>query len=65
MLARSQVLEKHGYKGEAGFAQANVCLMQYAADAVVTASVAAATNALYARAGINLAEAMQRAASGG
>jgi hypothetical protein len=44
--------------------QANVCLMQHAADAVVSASVAHATNTLYARAGINLAEVMQRATAG-
>ena len=61
---QQEVLEQHGYKGEQGFAQANVCLMQHAADAVVSASVAHATNTLYARAGINLAEVMQRATAG-
>ena len=62
---QQEVLAKHGYAGEQGFAQANVCLMQHAADAVVSASVAHATNTLYARAGINLAEVMQRATAGG
>ena len=37
----------------------------HAADAVVTASIAAATTNLYARAGINLHEALQKAAAGG
>ena len=62
---QQEVLAKHGYAGEQGFAQANVCLMQHAADAVVSASVAHATNTLYARAGINLAEVVQRATAGG
>tara|TARA_B100000513_G_C11890180_1_gene182091 strand:- start:1356 stop:1463 length:108 start_codon:yes stop_codon:yes gene_type:complete len=33
--------------------------MDHAADAIVTASVAAATTALYARAGINLQQALK------
>jgi hypothetical protein len=39
--------------------------MEHATDAVVTASIAAATTNLYARAGINLQEALQKAAGGG
>ena len=48
-------------EGHAGFAQAQVCLMEHAHDAVVTASVAAATTSLYARAGINLQETFRQA----
>ena len=55
-----EVLAKQGFAGDAGFARANVCLMEHAGDAIVTASVAAATNALYAKAGINLQEVMSR-----
>lgn len=40
-----------------------VCLMEHANDAVVTAAVAAATAGLYARAGINLHEAFRQAAA--
>ena len=53
------------FEGDGGFAQAQVCLMEHAADAVVTASVAAATTQLYARAGINLQEALRAATSPG
>lgn len=59
---QKDVMASKGFAGDAGFAQANVCLMEHAGDAVVTASVASATNALYARAGINLQEVMQQAA---
>ena len=48
---QAEVVSKHGYTGDAGYAQAQVCLMEHAADAVVTASVAAATTNIYARAG--------------
>ena len=58
---QSDVIQKAGYDGDAGYAQAQVCLMEHANDAVVTASVAAATTALYARAGINLQAAIQQA----
>ena len=58
---QSDVIQKAGYEGDAGYAQAQVCLMEHANDAVVTASVAAATTALYARAGINLQAAIQQA----
>lgn len=57
------VVRKHGYDGDAGYAQAQVCLMEHAADAVVTASIAAATTNIYARAGINLQEALRNATS--
>jgi len=59
---QKDVMASNGFAGDAGFAQANVCLMEHAGDAVVTASVASATNSLYARAGINLQEVMQQAA---
>ena len=52
---------REGFGGDAGFAQAQVCLMEHAHDAVVTASVAAATTSLYARAGINLQETFRQA----
>lgn len=55
-----EVVAKHGFAGDAGYAQAQVCLMEHASDAVVTASVAAATANLYARAGINLQEALMQ-----
>lgn len=58
---QADVLAKHGFEGDQGFAQAQVALMQYAGDAVVTASVAAATTQFYARAGINLHEALKAA----
>ena len=61
---QAEVITRHGYEGDAGYAQAQVCLMEHADDAVVTASIAAATNNLYARAGINLQEALRNAASG-
>mmetsp|Transcript_13908 Transcript_13908/g.27200 ORF Transcript_13908/g.27200 Transcript_13908/m.27200 type:complete len:274 (-) Transcript_13908:326-1147(-) len=51
---QAEVMAKHGFSGDSGYAQAQVCLMEHAHDAVVTASVAAATTNLYARAGINL-----------
>ncbi len=103
-----EVVEKHGFKGDQGYAQAQVrargrrggrprpgplrvasgapwrtrdggthprvsysftptpssrqvCLMEHAGDAVVTASVAQATTNVYARAGINLQEALRAA----
>ena len=59
------VVAAHGFAGDAGYAQAQVCLMEHANDAVVTASVAAATANLYARAGINLQEAMAAFQKGG
>jgi len=58
---QAEVMAKHGFEGDAGFAQAQVCLMEHAHDAVVTASVAAATTSLYARAGINLQETFRQA----
>jgi len=61
---QSDVIAAHGFGGDAGYAQAQVCLMEHAADAVVTASVAAATTTLYARGGINLQEALQQAMGG-
>ena len=66
VLVREQVevLTRHGYSGTEGFAQAQVCLMEHAADAVVSASVATATHNLYARAGIDLVSAL-RGATGG
>jgi len=60
-----EVTAKHGYPGDAGFAQAQVAMMEHANDAVVTASVAAATTNLYARAGIDLQDALRQAAGGG
>lgn len=57
-------MSRHGFSGDAGYAQAQVCLMEHAADAVVTASVAAATTNLYARAGIDLHESLRRATGG-
>lgn len=62
---QSAAMARHGFEGDGGFAQAQVCLMEHAADAVVTASVAAATTQLYARAGINLLEALRAATSPG
>lgn len=59
--AQIEVCSKHGFEGEGGFAQAQVCLMDHAADAVVTSSVAAATTNLYARAGIDLHAALRQA----
>ena len=100
---QAEVVMRHGYEGDAGYAQAQVrfylppcacttrwslclearaqttaasaqkgvsaghaqvCLMEHAEDAVVTASIAAATTQLYARAGINLHEAVTKAAGG-
>ena len=58
------VCAKHGFSGDAGYAQAQVCLMEHAADAVVTASVAAATTKIYARAGIDLQAALRQATQG-
>ena len=58
---QAEVMAKHGFEGDAGFAQAQVCLMEHAHDAVVTASVAAATSSLYARAGISLQETFRQA----
>lgn len=57
---QAEVMQRHGYAGDAGYAQAQVCLMEHANDAVVTAAVAAATTALYARAGINLHESLRQ-----
>ena len=62
---QADVVRRHGFEGDAGYAQAQVCLMEHAADAVVTASIAAATTNIYARAGINLQEALRQAAGGG
>eukprot|EP00966_Prymnesium_polylepis_P117013 2703908-Prymnesium_polylepis.1 len=59
-----KVLARHGFEGAEGFAQAQVCLMAHAADAVVTASVAAATQNLYSRGGIDLVAALRQAAGG-
>lgn len=59
-----QVLARHGFDGADGFAKAQVCLMAHAADAVVTASVAAATQSLYTRGGIDLVAALRQAAGG-
>jgi len=61
---QAEVVLRHGFEGDAGYAQAQVCLMEHAGDAVVTASIAAATNNLYARAGINLQEALRGAMGG-
>jgi len=61
---QAEVVQRHGFDGSAGYAQAQVCLMEHAGDAVVTASVAAATTQLYARAGIDLQAALHQAASG-
>ena len=58
------VCAKHGFSGDAGYAQAQVCLMEHAADAVVTASVAVATTNIYARAGIDLQAALRQATQG-
>lgn len=57
---QAEVCMRHGYEGDSGYAQAQVALMEHAGDAVVTASMAAATTNLYARAGINLQEALQQ-----
>ena len=62
---QAEVVARHGYKGDAGYAQAQVCLMEHAGDAVVTASIAAATTNLYARAGFNLHEALRQMGGGG
>ena len=56
-----KVLERHGFSGPEGFAQAQVCLMSHASDAVVTASVAAAMQNLYTRGGIDLVAALRQA----
>ena len=61
---QADVVSKHGFSGDAGYAQAQVCLMEYASDAVVTASIAAATTNIYSRAGINLQEALKSATGG-
>jgi hypothetical protein len=53
---QAEVVQRYGFEGDAGYAQAQVCLMDHATDAVVTASIAAATNNVYACAGINLQE---------
>lgn len=58
LSVQADVMERHGFKGDGGYAQAQVCLMEHAFDAVVNASVSAATNALYIRAGINLQQLM-------
>mmetsp|Transcript_15519 Transcript_15519/g.40094 ORF Transcript_15519/g.40094 Transcript_15519/m.40094 type:complete len:266 (-) Transcript_15519:238-1035(-) len=58
------VIARHGFEGDGGYAQAQVCLMDHATDAVVTASIAAATTNLYARAGIDLQSALRQAVSG-
>ena len=55
-----EVIGRHGFAGDAAYAQAQVALMDHAHDAVVTASVAAATTNLYARAGINLQAALTK-----
>ena len=62
---QTEVVARHGFTGDAGYAQAQVCLMEHATDAVVSASIAAATNNVYARAGIDLQAALRQAASGG
>ena len=56
-----EVLRRHGFEGAAGFAQAQVCLMAHAQDAVVTSPIATATHNLYARAGIDLVAALRNA----
>ncbi len=65
VAVQAEVVTRHGYDGDAGYAQAQVCLMEHAGDAVVTASIAAATTNLYARAGINLQQALRQMGSGG
>jgi len=62
---QSEVVARHGFPGDAGYAQAQVCLMEHAHDAVVTASVAAATTQLYSRAGIDLGAALRQLSGGG
>ena len=62
---QAEVVQRHGYEGDAGYAQAQVALMEHATDAVVTASIAAATTNLYARAGFNLQAELLKAAGGG
>ena len=62
---QAEVVARHGYEGDAGYAQAQVCLMEHAGDAVITAPIAAATTNLYARGGINLQAALQQATGGG
>ena len=59
VAVQAEVIARYGFEGDAGFAQAQVALMDHAGDAVVTASIAAATTNLYARAGINLQQALQ------
>ena len=59
-----KVLVGHGFHGAEGFAQAQVCLMAHASDAVVTAPVAAAMFTLYARGGIGLVAALRQATGG-
>mmetsp|Transcript_28000 Transcript_28000/g.69558 ORF Transcript_28000/g.69558 Transcript_28000/m.69558 type:complete len:252 (+) Transcript_28000:1-756(+) len=56
-----KVLGTHGFRGAEGFAQAQVCLMAHASDAVVTAALASAMQNLYARAGIDLMAALRQA----
>jgi hypothetical protein len=58
---QSDVIAARGYEGDAGYAQAQVCLMDHATDAVVSAPIAAATSAVYMRAGINLQAALMQA----
>lgn len=60
---QAEVCAKHGFAGDEGYAQAQVCIMEHATDAVVTGSIAAATTNFYARAGINLQQALHEAAS--
>ena len=61
---QAEVVARYGFEGHAGYAQAQVCLMEHAGDAVVTASIAAATTNLYARAGIDLQAALRQAGGG-
>ena len=65
LSVQQEVVSKHGFAGDAGYAQAQVCLMEHGSDAVVTASIAAATTNVYARAGINLQEVLRNATGGG
>lgn len=62
VAVQAEVVSRYGFEGDAGYAQAQVALMEHASDAVVTASIAAATSNLYARGGIDLQQALQTAA---
>ena len=60
VAVQAEVVGRYGFEGDSGYARAQVCLMEHAGDAVVTASIAAATSSLYARAGIDLQAAMRQ-----